>query len=528
MARKKTKEKDDQTDLIHSSRLGRFSQSAARYTSSVDIDPRILRAVIDINLAHVLMLAKEKAITRESAASILSALKQVPKDLKLNELLEDVHMNVEDQVIRIAGRNQGGLLNMGKSRNDQIATALRIELRERLLEICRESIRLSEVLLARSIQNTSTVMPGYTHLQRAQPVTVAHHLLAHEGALERDIERLFECYERVNKSPMGAGALATSSFSLDRRFIASILGFDNLVENSLDAVSSRDFATESIYICSQLMVDLSRLAEEIIIWSSKEFSFATVSDKFSSTSSMMPQKKNPVVPEIARARTSQVLGNLLGALGIVKSLPLSYNLDLQELTRDLWDALDKGRDALSLFSEMVSELTFNEEEMIDAVSKDETLFATELADHLVKKYHLSFRDAHGKVAALVKYSESASDVSNAFTNRTEEELRSILGVSISKHELTKILNAKEFVFRRHAIGSPNPSIVKASCKTHAKWLSKQAKKLNEIEQKLLIARENLYSEVERLISSISMTKTERSEKKEKIVIESRDNAEVKQ
>ncbi|MHB1909970.1 MAG: argininosuccinate lyase [Nitrososphaerales archaeon] len=523
-----TRKKDKEADLIHSSRLGKFSSSAATYTSSIDIDPRILKATIDVNLAHVLMLAKQKAIPSDAAKSVIFALKHIPPSLELDEHLEDVHMNIEDKVISLAGKEAGGMLNLGKSRNDQVATALRMQTRSELISISRELIRLLEVLVAKAFRSTNAVMPGYTHLQRGQPVTVAHHLIAHEQALQRDLERLFACYERVNFSPMGSGALASSSVPLDQKLVAFLLGFEGVMINSLDGVSSRDFAIESIFVACQIMVDLSRLAEEVIIWSSKEFSFVSISDEFSATSSMMPQKKNPIVPEIARARASQTIGHLVGALGIVKSLPLSYNLDLQELTRDLWGALDKTRDTISLFSEMIEGMIFNEDALRRATSSDETLFATELADYLVLKYKVPFREAHSKVASLVKYAETSKNLSRAFTERTGEELESILGFALSKSELAKILDPKEFLLRRKTSSSPNPRLVKSSCKKEAKIIAKQAKKLNLIEQKLAISSENLYSEAERFFGNFTMIKEKEKGRIEKSGFEGKTSTEVKQ
>lgn len=497
----KKNESADQVDVIHFARLGKFSSDVAKYTSSIDIDSRILESVIVINLAHVIMLEKQRIIPKETANKILIALTNVPADLKLDAQLEDVHMNVEDRVIRETGKEVGGVLNLGKSRNDQVATALRMALRENLLSIMRELVLLEQVLIERSLENASTLMPGYTHLQRAQPVTLGHHLLSHEEALERDMERLFECYLRVNKSPMGAGALASSGFPLDRKMVSSLLGFEGLVENSLDAVSSRDFAIEAIYVCTQIMSDLSRLAEEIILWTSREFSFASVADRFAATSSMMPQKKNAIVPEIVRARTSQVLGDLVGALGLVKALPLSYNLDLQELTRNLWSATEKTYETLVLFSQMIQELKFNSEEMSKAVQSDETLFATELADYLVTKYGLTFREAHGRVGSLVKHAEASGFLLNAFSQSKEEEITSILGVPISKKELLQVLDPNSLLSHRNVTGAPNPKLVRQSCKFHLTLIAGQKKKLNHLEHNILKANEGLKVQVQKEIQS---------------------------
>jgi argininosuccinate lyase len=495
--RKKRTEEKRLRDLIHSARLGTFSGSAAKYTTSINIDGRIVGAVIDINLAHVLMLSKRKIISNESAKRVITALSSIPRDLQLNELLEDVHMNIEDYVISKAGKEAGGMLNLAKSRNDQVSTALRIALRQTLLNIGNELIELQQVLLARALENASTIMPGYTHLQRAQPITLGHHVLAHEGVLERDLDRLIECYSRVNKSPMGAGALASTGFSIDRRAISYLLGFDDIIENSLDCVSSRDFAIESIYVCAQIMNDLSKLAEEIILWTSSEFSFAEISDEFAASSSMMPQKKNAVIPEIARARTSQVTSDLMSALGIVKALPLSYNLDLQELSRNMWDAVELTRESLHVFSEMMKGLKFNKEKMKQAVEVDETLFATEVADHLVRRYGIPFREAHARVAALIRHAVSLGYSKRVFTQSKEDDVSSILGVTLTRAELAGLVDPIAVLYRRTSPGSPNPNLVIKSCRTHSAHLSRQHAKIEQLRRKSAFGKGKLLSLLQR-------------------------------
>ncbi|MGI0083449.1 MAG: argininosuccinate lyase [Nitrososphaerales archaeon] len=484
-------------DILHKGRLGRFAGSAARFTSSIDTDPRLLEAVIEINSAHVLMLLKQKIIDRHVARDLLSALRKVPKDLKLSEILEDVHMNVEDHVISSLGKDSGGMLNVAKSRNDQVATALRIVLREEILSIARALTGLESALLSQARQNASVVMPGFTHLQRAQPVTVGHHLLAHYDSLERDIDRLMECYHRVNMSPMGAGALASTGFDIDREVTASFLGFERLVENSIDAVSARDFAIESIYVCAQILADVSRFAEELVLWTSKEFSFAEIQDRYTSTSSMMPQKKNPVVPEIARAKAAQVIGDLVGSLCIVKSLPLGYNLDLQELTRNLWSSSDKTLDTLVIFGEMTRGVRFNKRALERAATSDESLYATELADYLVTKYGLSFRDAHSRVGALVKYS---IDANRRFSSLSHGDLASMLRVPITKEEVGSLLDPHRVLSRRRAAGSPNPRLVLTACDQRATLLRRNLGKWGDFGRTLAVSKDKLQAHIERVIA----------------------------
>ncbi len=313
--------KKSKEDILHKGRLGSFSEDASKYTSSIDIDGRLLPSVIKINSAHVVMLAEQGVLDQKMAGEIVSALTQVPKNLEMRGDLEDVHMNVESFVISKIGPEAGGMMNLAKSRNDQVATALRMTLREQLISLGRAMVSLEKALLDQAEKHYKDPFPGYTHLQRGQPVTLGHHLLAHFSSLDRDFARLVDCYLRTDLSPMGAGALASTGININRERTAELLGFLSILENSLDAVSSRDFATESIYVCAQTMTDLSRFAEELILWTTQEFSFAEISNEFSSTSSMMPQKKNAIVPEIFRARTSQVLGDIVGAMGIVRSSP---------------------------------------------------------------------------------------------------------------------------------------------------------------------------------------------------------------
>src|SRR5579875_892352 len=469
-------------DILHGGRLGRFAPSAARYTSSIDIDPKLTEAVIEVNSAHVFMLARQGIIDGSSAGRLLRALESLPKDMKLKDVLEDVHMNVEDQVISKLGREVGGMLNLAKSRNDQVATALRIALREELISLGRSLVALLGSLLAKAEEHAGSIMPGYTHLQRAQPVTLGHHLLAHFDALDRDFSRLIDCYLRVNNCPMGAGALAGSSFNLDREFLSNLLGFDSLIENSLDAVSSRDFATEAIYLCAQTMVDVSKFDEEVILWTTKEFSFAEISDRFSSTSSMMPQKKNAIVPEIARAKTSQVIACLVAALGISKSLPLSYNLDLQELTRDLWSAMEKSISTLAVHAEMVSEIKFKDDVLLDATSEDDFLFATELADYLVRKHGIPFRDAHGRVGALVRATSGAKR--KQFSTLSEEQVSEALGVKITGRELKAITDPSKVLSRRRSTGFPNPKLVASACKERRAKIARHLQTLGALSSKI--------------------------------------------
>ena len=518
----------ENADILHTGRLGVFSADVAKYTSSIDIDRRLIKAVLDINKAHVLMLSKQEILDSKTAFELLKVLSKVPENLKLKDVLEDVHMNIEDYVISEVGKQLGGMLNLAKSRNDQVSTALRIALRARLLVLGHSLLRLQIVLQKLATYHASTIMPGYTHLQRAQPVTLGHHLLAHFEAFDRDFSRLVDCYLRVNNCPMGSGAIAGSSYLLDRKYVAQLLGFDSIVENSVDAVSSRDFATESIYLCAQIITDLSRISEETILWTTREFSFAEISDRFSSTSSMMPQKKNAIVPEIGRAKAAQVLGDLVGSLGIMRSLPLSYNLDLQELTRNLWSALDNTISSLILHAEMMDEMKFEKENMKEATKFDDFLFATELADHLVNKYSLPFREAHGRVAALVKYCSELGFTKNQFSKVDENKLEEILGVGITKREICELTSPEKILNKRKTTGFPNPKLVRKSSQEKIARLKRHGETLEAFEDKIARSSELMNHEANALKKEFSLGDRKGIVKMKEATLRREDAAEVKQ
>jgi argininosuccinate lyase len=510
----------EDNNILRFSRLGKFSESAARYTSSIHLDKKLLPAVVAINSAHVVMLLKRELIAKDVAREILSSLRELPPNLEMKDELEDVHMNVENFVIEKTGKEIGGMMNFGKSRNDQVATALRFALRDELLLLGKEIVEFQKSLLFQARRHSFTIMPGYTHLQRGQPVTLGHHLLCYFDELERDFERLLSCYQRVNKSPMGAGALASTSLPISRQTVAKLLGFDSFVENSLDAVSSRDFATEAIYLCSQVMNDLSRLAEEIVLWSSKEFSFAEVPDEYASTSSMMPQKKNPVVAEITRAKASQVIADLTSSLGIMKALPLSYNLDLQELSSNLWSATERTISTLDVFGKMLKGIIFNPKAMFEAVKHDDSLFATDIADHLVQKYKLSFREAHNRVGSLMraiysrreektkknnekKKKKASSPPTSSIESLTTEEIRSILRVDVTKDEISRLLDPERgLAKKKKVLGSPNPDLVRKACNERLeKKLRSHLNSLSKLENRLAKSRAILDREIKQVLRS---------------------------
>jgi argininosuccinate lyase len=360
----------------------------SKFTSSIEDDARLLNAVVAINKAHVVMLIEQKIISKQDGAALLTALEKT-SDLTLDSSMEDVHMAVEEAVLKDAGSEAGGNLHIAKSRNDQVTTAIRMQLRNELLTLLRSLTHVQEHLSEVAEDNLKTVILEYTHLQPAQPVTFAHYLLSYVDALERDAQRIQSTYTRVNLCPLGAGALATTSFPINRDRTAELLGFNGLVENSLDAVGSRDFIAETLADLTLIAVNLSRLAEDLIIWSSPDFGVVELPDEFTSTSSIMPQKKNPELLEVIRARASDILGNFVAVTAAVKSLPSTYNLDFQEVTPKLWKSIDSVRASLDMLHKLMPKLNVTTD-VSDKALKN-FVAATELANLLVRKYNVPFR-----------------------------------------------------------------------------------------------------------------------------------------
>jgi len=394
------------TDVVRLGRLsGERTGEMMHFLSSMRSDRCIADADILVDLAHVLMLEKQKIIDRDIARQILSALLElfdegIPEEV-FDERFEDVHAGIESFLIESVGPEIGGRMHMGRSRNDEVATCIRIKLREDLLKQMSALIKVREVLVALADLHVETVMPGFTHLQHAQPTTLAHHLLAYEQAFSRDFDRLKDSYVRVNQSPLGAAAFASTGYPIDREYTASLLGFEGLVTNTMDAVAARDFALETLADLTILMVTTSRLCEDLIIWSTSFVKFVTLDDAFCSTSSIMPQKKNPDTAEIMRAKSGSVFGALSGAILTLKGLPMSYNRDLQELTPNIWRGMRDAKESLRLLIDMLSSATFDTERMKVEAGKGFST-ATELADTLVRSYGLPFRTAHNIVARAVQ------------------------------------------------------------------------------------------------------------------------------
>lgn len=392
---------------LWSGRLGSQTADALwAFTQSVSFDVRMAPDDIRGSVAHVLGLGRAGLLGEDEVAALLAALDQVGKELAEGSLVpgpgdEDVHTLIERRVTELAGET-GAKLHTGRSRNDQVATALRLYCRRELALLARELVALCEVLARRAEEAGEIYLPGYTHLQRAQPVLLAHHLLAHGWALLRDLDRLWAARERMSVSPLGAGALAGSSLPLDPDWVASELGFASRFENSLDAVSDRDFVAEALFVLALIGVHLSRIGEEIVLWSTEEFGFLRLPDRWATGSSMLPQKKNPDVAELARGKSGRVLGHLSGFLATMKGLPLSYNRDLQEDKEALFDSLDQVRLAVVALGGLLDEAVFDSARMQQAAD-DPTSAAVDLAEWLVAR-GVPFRRAHELVGGLVKES----------------------------------------------------------------------------------------------------------------------------
>ena len=398
---------------------GRFTEqtaaSAETFTASIRFDVRLYRHDIAGSRAHAEMLAKQGLISDAEKEQIRQGLAEIETEIKtgrfeLRPELEDIHMNIEKALVEKIGE-AGEKLHTGRSRNDQVALDMRLYLREecgRLMELLTE-LQKGFVGLAR--QHLHTIMPGYTHLQRAQPVLLSHHLLAYYEMFGRDKERLADCLKRINVMPLGAAALAGTGLPIDREFVARELDFPLISKNSMDTVSDRDFMVEFLSACSLIQVHLSRFSEELVLWASQEFSFVEIADRFCTGSSIMPQKKNPDIPELIRAKSGRVVGNLMALLTVLKGLPMTYNRDLQEDKEPVFDSVDTVSQSLALAVDLIGGLSFNRQ-TLSAATKAGFLTATELADYLVLK-NIPFRQAHAIVGSTVAYClENAKEFSD--------------------------------------------------------------------------------------------------------------------
>ncbi|AXF85278.1 Argininosuccinate lyase [Ephemeroptericola cinctiostellae] len=443
-----------------------MSELVKRYTASVNFDKRLALFDIEGSLAHASMLAQQGIIGAQDLADIQRGMAQIKSEVDAGEFdwqldLEDVHLNIEARLTALVGA-AGKRLHTGRSRNDQVATDIRLWLRAQIDDICAALRGLQNGLLTVAEREADTILPGFTHLQVAQPITFGHHLLAYVNMFARDFERMSDCRRRVNRLPLGAAALAGTTYPIDREFVAAQLGFEGVCENSLDAVSDRDFAIEFCAAASLVMMHVSRFSEELVNWMSPRVGFIDLADRFCTGSSIMPQKKNPDVPELARGKTGRVYGDLMSLLTLMKGQPLAYNKDNQEDKEPLFDAADTVLETLIIFTEMVQGIIVKPENMRAAALQGFST-ATDLADYLVKK-GLPFRDAHEAVAHAVKIcTQKKCDLADlnleelrAATDLTTEQ-QALIGADVG-HCLT----LEGSVAARDHIGGTAPNQVRAA------------------------------------------------------------------
>ena len=442
------------SSVLKGGRLKVTRKTVVNFISSLESDKRIAFSTVLINEAHVIALAKVGAMKKSDARKILKALRKLEGYNFPERGAEDVHVVIEGYVTKRTGKEVGGLLHLGKSRNDQVVTAIRMTLRNEILLLSDQILALEFSILNSAKKHIATVFPGYTHLQPAQPMSFAHYLLANCASLSRDVDRLNEAYARVNRSPMGAAALAGTSFPLNRRLIARLLGFDGLVDVALDAVGGRDFALEILGTCALIASDLSRIATDLIFYSSAEIGLVVVPDEYASTSSIMPQKKNADPLELTRAKCAKIAANFNSAISIMHGLTSGYNLDYQEVTPLLWESIDEVKTCLQILIEVIPLIAVDTK--VSGRRYLEFTAATEIANLLVRKEHLSFRTAHHLVGSAAR---SALSRGMTFKDMTRSDWERALGRSIQPRTMSSIgeaLDLSQHLRMYRTIGSPNP------------------------------------------------------------------------
>jgi argininosuccinate lyase len=454
---------------------GRFAEATdafvAEFTASIGFDQRLYRHDIAGSIAHATMLSEVGVLTAAEKEQIIAGLQAVQADIEAGTLawsvaLEDVHMNVEKALTDKIG-TVGKKLHTGRSRNDQVATDIRLYLRDEIDFLATEITRLQHGLIALASKEANTIMPGFTHLQTAQPVSFGHHLLAWNEMLQRDYERLQDCRKRVNVSPLGAAALAGTTFPINRERTAELLGFDRASENSLDSVSDRDFGIEFTHVGALIMMHLSRMSEELVLWASAQFNFIELPDRFCTGSSIMPQKKNPDVPELVRGKTGRVFGHLMSLLTLMKSQPLAYNKDNQEDKEPLFDTIDTLAGSLRAFADMIPHIKAKPEVMFEAAARGYST-ATDLADYLVKK-GLPFRDAHEVVGLSVAFGiEQGKDLAELSLEQLQK-----FSADISE-DVFEVLTLEGSVATRDHLGGTAPSQVLKAAKRASERLNERA------------------------------------------------------
>jgi argininosuccinate lyase len=485
--------------MLRKGRLGTtFDADAASYTSSLDFDKNIASHDVLGDMAHAIMLYEGKIIKKTEAGKILKGLLKIHGNidkLRAGPKDEDIHMAIEAKLTKDIG-SAGGKLHTARSRNDQVALDLRMWARDEILEVSQTLVSLEKALLGLSKKHTETIMPGYTHMQRAQPTTLAHHLLSYVEAFMRDIDRLSGTYSRVNRSPLGACAFAGTSFPIDTKKTATLLGFDGVMGNSMDAVSSRDFITETLSLLAITEANVSRLASELILWSTIEFGFIEIADEFASTSSIMPQKKNPDTLEIIRTKTALTYGKTLVGLSMVRGLPNSYNRDLQELSPLLFDTSSITKQSISLLTKILKSMKVNKRRMAEACDEG-FITATELADLLVKEKGMPFREAHQLVGAAVrkavKENKKPSEIDSKFLGKIKGWPKGITDARINE-----VLSPMAAVKSKNSPGAPAPTQTKKSITAKTTALKRKENELKNRIKEVKNSKSNLLRKAKRL------------------------------
>lgn len=452
---------------------GRFTKETDKlvynFNASISFDQKFYKQDMEGSIAHVKMLGKQGILTEKEMQDIVDCLKEILKEVEEGKLIitdeyEDIHSFVEAQLIDRLG-DTGKKLHTGRSRNDQVALDMRLYTRQEVLHTDKLVKELLETILKIMEENTETIMPGFTHLQKAQPITLAHHMGAYFEMFRRDRLRLQDIFKRMNYCPLGSGALAGTTYPLDREYTAELLGFYGPTLNSMDGVSDRDYLIEFLSALSTIMMHLSRFSEEVIIWNSNEYQFVEIDDAYSTGSSIMPQKKNPDIAELVRGKTGRVYGALMSLLTTMKGIPLAYNKDMQEDKELSFDAMDTAKGCLALFNGMLATIKFNKEKMHDSANKGFTN-ATDAADYLVN-HGVPFRDAHGIVGRIVLY---CLDKKIAIDDMSLDELKAICPVF--EEDIYEAISMETCVNKRLTVGAPGKDAMEKVIALHKEYLSK--------------------------------------------------------
>lgn len=487
-------------DVVRQGRLGGVRTGEIEsFLSSMEADRYIAEADLLVDMAHLLMLIRQEIVPQEIGRTIMRPLFRMHREgipeQAFDDQYEDIHAGIESGLIAEAGIEAGGRLHIGRSRNDEVATCIRIRMRTELFGQMHALLRIRRILLESAARHTETIMPGFTHLQHAQPTTLAHYLLAYEQGFGRDYDRLSDAFVRVNRSPLGAAAFASTGYHIDRDMTARLLGFDGIMLNTMDAVASRDVAGEVLAADTLLLTTLSRFCEELVIWSTAFVRFVDLDEIYCSTSSIMPQKKNPDVAEILRSRAGSLLGEFVSAVTMVKGLPMSYNRDLQNLNPHLWRGITQISRDIDLLAGMIRTARFNTSRMAEEAAKGFST-ATELADHLVRQYDLPFRTAHHIVGHAVK--EGRIDLQTLDTAAEEITGTSLSSKGLTEEAVTAALDAAAGVAVRSQPGGPAPIAVNHAIRNRMQTLVSDEETLSARVSSVNNAITELVREAERI------------------------------